>query len=262
MHLAETGSTNTLAAAEAARRWSPGHAEPIVVSADRQTAGRGRDGRSWASPIGGAYLSVAYPWPRAKIDRAAMAPLAAALAIRAAVLDITDLAGDRLRIKWPNDLLIDDAKAAGVLCERQVMGDAASSDRPATDRDAVIVGIGVNVRGGVESLGPVRVPATTLELITGHAFDPGVIVDAIVGQLVHRLDRLVRSGWTDDNHHALNAALAYRDQPVAFVAGGESRTGTLLGVTPDGRALVRRLEQDQPTPLAAGDIDRLTPAET
>ncbi|MEM9251999.1 MAG: biotin--[acetyl-CoA-carboxylase] ligase [Planctomycetota bacterium] len=261
MHLAETESTNTAAAAEAERRWSPERADPIVVSADRQTAGRGRDGRSWASPIGGAYLSVAYPWPRSAIERSGMAPFAAGLALRSALGEATGVAGGRLAIKWPNDALLDGRKVAGVLCERRVMGDAASSDRPATDRDAVVVGVGVNVLGPVEALGEVRVPATTLALAIDRELDPADIADAVATQLVARLDCLLDVGWTEGDHAALNDALAYRGEPVAFTRAGQRHTGTLLGVAADGHALIHLAAQATPARFAAGDIDRLSPAD-
>lgn len=261
VHLAQTESTNTLAAAEAERSWSPGRAEPIVVSADRQTAGRGRDGRAWVSPLGGAYLSLAYPWPRSAIDRAMTVPLAAALAVRDALLDAAGVTGERLTIKWPNDALLDGGKVAGVLCERKVMGDAASSDRPATDRDAVVVGVGVNVRGGVEALGPVRVPATTLELATRIALAPDAVIDAVARQLVARLDRLLDAGWADGDHDSLHAVLAWRGQPVTFTHGGESHVGVFVGVARDGSALIRLPDRSEPVSFAAGDIDRLTRAD-
>ncbi len=116
VYLETTGSTNDVAASLAAS----GAAEGTVVLADAQTAGRGRRGRSWFSPPGaGLYVSVVLtPSAAACGERAtALLTLSAGVALSEAVERMTGLAP---AIKWPNDLLVDRRKLAGILAEGRV----------------------------------------------------------------------------------------------------------------------------------------------
>src|SRR2546423_7378341 len=124
------GSTNA-EALNLARRGEPG---PLWVTARRQTAGRGRRGRTWISPPGNLYATLLLTAP-APPERWPQLSFVAALAIHDAVIAIAAGLAPRLAIKWPNDLLLDGAKFAGILIEGQGGGDASN---------AVAVGIGVN----------------------------------------------------------------------------------------------------------------------
>ncbi len=112
-------STNDLAAREAP--WT-------VVRARRQSAGRGRQNRAWVSSEGGLWLSAVLPSPPPE-PAAATAPLVVGLAAARA---LDGLGARPLRLRWPNDLMVDDKKLGGILAER-----------PAPDR--VVVGLGINV---------------------------------------------------------------------------------------------------------------------
>src|SRR5947207_861906 len=91
-----------------------GGAEGVVVVADHQTAGRGRLGRTWVAPPGGSLLTSILLRPGLPHDRLHLVTAAVALAGVSAV-DV--VAGVRARLKWPNDLVVDDRKVAGVLAE-------------------------------------------------------------------------------------------------------------------------------------------------
>lgn len=91
-------------------RWLAAAAPPLVVIADRQRFGHGQQGRPWCSPAGGAWLSAAIPWPASASTSAALG-LAVALGL---ALQLEAL-GLQPRIKWPNDLLIEGRKLAGLL---------------------------------------------------------------------------------------------------------------------------------------------------
>ena len=91
-------------------RWLAEAPPPLAVMARRQRHGQGQQGRPWHSPPGGVWLSAALPWP-AQPEQAASLALAAALGI---ALQLEGL-GLRPAIKWPNDLLIDGRKLAGIL---------------------------------------------------------------------------------------------------------------------------------------------------
>ncbi|MEO0587728.1 MAG: biotin--[acetyl-CoA-carboxylase] ligase [Planctomycetota bacterium] len=249
VHHHTIGSTNDAAAAEAAQ-WTRDHPEPVVVSADIQTHGRGRRGRAWASPPGGAYFSLAWP----VVDEPqgpSVAPLLAGLAVRDAVAHSAGIALDRLQIKWPNDVVCDGRKLAGVLCE-STFGDAD----PATAR-ALVIGIGVNVATPADDLGRCRLPATSILESGGTHADPAEIthrcVDALAARLAHGTTRL-----TPDDHATLNAALAYRGQPVAFGPTNQRQQGELLAVDSLGR-LRLRTQDGTIQSLDAGEVDALAP---
>jgi BirA family biotin operon repressor/biotin-[acetyl-CoA-carboxylase] ligase len=117
-------STNRYLLARAAA----GAPEGCVAVADEQTAGRGRLGREWIAPPGAALLASVLLRPSLPAERRHLVTLAAALAAIDALSDAADA-----RLKWPNDVVIDDRKLAGVLAEADGAG-------------AVIVGMGLNVR--------------------------------------------------------------------------------------------------------------------
>ena len=116
-------STNRYLLDEAAR----GAADGVVAVADEQHAGRGRLGRSWIAPPGAALLVSVLLRPELAPARVHLVTLAAALAL-------TDVVGEPARIKWPNDVVIDDRKLAGILAESDGAG-------------AVVVGMGCNIDG-------------------------------------------------------------------------------------------------------------------
>ncbi|MEM6332843.1 MAG: biotin--[acetyl-CoA-carboxylase] ligase [Planctomycetota bacterium] len=249
VHHHTIGSTNDAAAAEAAQ-WTRDHAEPVVVSADIQTLGRGRRGRAWASPPGGAYFSLA--WPAADEPRGPnIAPLLAGLALREAVADSAGITPDRLQLKWPNDVLCDGRKLAGVLCESTFNGGAASAVR------ALVIGVGINVATPAQALGPCRLPATSILEAGGTHADPAEIarrcVDALAARLAHGTARL-----TPDDHTTLNAALAFRGQPVAFDPANQRRQGDVIDVDPLGK-LRLRTHDGTIQPLDSGEVDALAP---
>lgn len=122
------GSTNAEALAHA-RSGTPG---PLWITAARQSAGRGRRGRTWASEPGNLYATLLLTDP-APPERAAELSFVAALAVHDAVIDLAPSLAARVALKWPNDVLIDEAKVAGILLE---------SESP--EPFVVAVGIGVN----------------------------------------------------------------------------------------------------------------------
>ena len=125
--MAAVGSTN----AEALSAARAGEHEPLWVSAERQTAGRGRRGKSWASPPGNLYASLLLVEPCAPL-LAPQLSFVAGLAAHDAVADCAPDLASALRLKWPNDVLLNGKKLAGLLIE--------SESRPF----AVAIGIGVN----------------------------------------------------------------------------------------------------------------------
>ncbi len=199
LHLRRTASTN-----ERARRLAgDGAPHGTLVTAHEQTAGRGRQGRSWVAPAARALvMSLVLHQPRRLL------PLAAGVAV-------ADVAGSRARVKWPNDVLVDGRKVAGILVE----------GRP--QEGWAVLGIGLNVAVRIEDFPPeLQSTAGTLGL------------DA--EQLEPTLERLLRAleHWLDaDEETVLNAV---RDKDA--LAGREVRwaggAGRAEGIDGDGRLVV------------------------
>jgi BirA family transcriptional regulator, biotin operon repressor / biotin---[acetyl-CoA-carboxylase] ligase len=239
-HFDVTDSTNTQA-----RRLGAEHpGEPLLVTATEQSAGRGRNGRTWHSPMGGAWLSVAWPRRRSAAAYAAVG-LVAAAAVRRALVDAAPEVAERLRIKWPNDLLLDDGKVAGILCEQSPDG--------AGDPGVLIVGVGVNVDFDSATLpGDLRRPATTLRDALGRS----VLVETIIGGVAARLAEVLA------DFEANGIAPALLDELRAHLADvGTHRTwdgpagritGVIRGIDDAGRLLLEG--PDGPLACETGEL--------
>jgi BirA family transcriptional regulator, biotin operon repressor / biotin---[acetyl-CoA-carboxylase] ligase len=129
--LGDVGSTNTVCM-ERARAGDPGY---LWITARRQLGGRGRRGRAWVSEPGNLYASLLLidPAPAAALGSL---PIAVALALYRAISAEMPFAGDRIAIKWPNDILVDGGKVSGILVEAESLSDG---------RQAVVIGCGVNI---------------------------------------------------------------------------------------------------------------------
>jgi len=185
-----------------------------VVLALEQTAGRGRDGRTWHSPPGGLWLALLLR-PRA-------APLGI-VSIRAGLVlgDVVDeLAGRPIaRLKWPNDVLLGDRKLAGVLCEGRWQGDTLQW---------LAIGLGVNVVNEIPAA--VRDTAIALSEVV-----PRVRVLDILDRLVPPLTRLGAAAerLSDQECAAFAARDWLRDRPLRGPVAGHAR-----GVRSDGALMV------------------------
>jgi BirA family biotin operon repressor/biotin-[acetyl-CoA-carboxylase] ligase len=229
------GSTNDLAARLAAG----GAPEGTTVAAEAQTSGRGRMGRTWFSPQGaGLYVSVVVrPDPAARGADNTGAPagpglpavltLAAGVALAEAVRETTGLEAE---IKWPNDLVVERRKLAGILAEASAQGAAL---------DYVILGFGVNVR-------PVTYPAdvahraTSIEAELGRQIDRGLLLAKALENLAACRESLRRgetagvlARWRRLSPGAVGAR-------VEWLAPAGPVTGRTAGLDEDGALLVER----------------------
>ncbi len=184
-----------------------------AVAAEEQTGGRGRRGRTWSSPPGGVWVSVLYR-PAAP-TAAELLSLRVGLAV-AAVLDEI-LGQPPVGLKWPNDLMLDDAKVGGVLCEARWQGDV-----PAW----IAAGVGINVRSAPPA--DARIPGARL---ADRA--PSVEVPDVLERIVRALRQVDAARSTLDEREL--AAFAARDwlrgrpltEPVAGLAEGIDASGAL-----------------------------------
>lgn len=130
--LLEVGSTNS----ECLARARAGDSGLLWVTAGRQTAGRGRRGRSWMSEPGNLYASLLLIDP-APAHLMGSLPLAVAVAVHAALRAVLPPGGQALEVKWPNDILIGRRKTCGILLEGETLPGG---------RRALVIGIGINIR--------------------------------------------------------------------------------------------------------------------
>lgn len=249
VHLTSTTSTN-----DAARQWALRHPDrPVLVSARVQTAGRGRGGRTWQSPSGGAWFSVAWPISGG-LSRYAAAPLRVGLAL-AEQLDRTLIGSvlDRpplIQIKWPNDLLLRERKVAGILCETTHGGETPS---------ILVVGVGINVNVDPGSLGDrLAMPATSLRQESGSVWDLSQLIEEAGDAVGQALASLGDHGLREAERAAIESRLAWRDQPVRLRSHDEGAIdGKVLGITGEGHLKLRT-----PSGLRvvhSGDVIRLRP---
>lgn len=220
--LEDVGSTNTEAFALAAK----GDPGPVWVMARRQTQGRGRAGRAWTSDPGNLYASLMQRahCPLALVYQVSLiSGLAAIDAIRAAA-GAHNLPG--LRLKWPNDALIDGAKCVGILAESQ----SAQSGEV-----VLVVGIGINLSSHPEGIGR----AATHLVEHGISITPTVML----GHLARALDHWLKV-WDDGRGFAqVRAGWLQRagpiGEPVTVNAGAEKLGGAFSGLDETGALLIR-----------------------
>ena len=234
--LASVDSTNRLLLEEAAA----GAPEGRVVVADHQTAGRGRRDRSWSAPPGSALLASVLLRPRLPAEGRHLVVVAAGLAAVEAVARTT---GVRPGLKWPNDLLAGDPerKLAGILAE---VGAG----------DAVVVGMGLNLRGA--GLDPaVRHLAIAADELGGRAAARDDLLVAWLIRLEAALSLLeVLDGPAELIRRYRDACVTVGRAVRVEVAGrSEPLAGTAVGVADDGRLLVESAD-GRLTAVTAGDV--------
>ncbi len=205
--------------------------EGAVAVAEHQTRGRGRSGRSWEDAPGRSLLFSVLLRPGAgQLPQLSLvAALAAAEAIEAAC-------GSPAAVKWPNDILLDGRKVAGILLEA---------------RDgAVIAGVGVNVNQDTDELpAETRLPATSLRLASGRDHDRGAVLAAILDGL-----EMGYAAWSASGLEPLLPRLELRNA----LAGARARVGDGLGtagpIAPDGRLTVT-LDTGRDVLVESGEVE-------
>jgi BirA family transcriptional regulator, biotin operon repressor / biotin---[acetyl-CoA-carboxylase] ligase len=230
----QTGSTND----DLLARARSGAPEGTVLVAEVQSAGRGRLGRSWVSPPRAALTYSVLLRPAAvPAARRGWVPLLAGVAI------ITALRADaavEATLKWPNDVLVNGAKLAGILAEQS--------------GDAIVVGTGINVGAGPGELPPG--PATSLALAGAAITDRGQLLPRILARLEEQYLAWVRSGGDAD---ACGLRATYQRwcstlgrQVRVSLPGGAAVEGRALEIDESGRLMVQSAAGL--VPVSAGDV--------
>ncbi len=210
-----------------------GSAEGYWLRAAVQDGGRGRSGRHWMSPPGNLYVSTLIRLADGDPEAASLS-FVAAVALEEAVS--VHLGPGRAVLKWPNDLLVDGAKLAGILLERE--------------GNAIVAGFGVNLAHYPEGLDR---PVTSLQKVAGHAPDPAQFAEDLAVAFRHWLSRWrseglvpIRQRW-QERAHPVGTALSVHGH------GGQRVDGVFAGLDDTG-ALVLRGADGVHHLIHAGDV--------
>jgi BirA family biotin operon repressor/biotin-[acetyl-CoA-carboxylase] ligase len=203
--------------------------DPQALFAEMQTAGRGRRGRNWVSPFGAnLYLSIAWTW-------AAWPPELSALSLAIGVAAARALAAHGIadvRLKWPNDLLIDDRKLGGILIEHR--GEAGGSCR-------VVVGIGLNLSMAANQADAVTQAWINLDEARARHGLPPVGRNAFASALLRELHDMLQT-FAIDGFSSVAAEWsrfdATRDARVRILNGENVLEGIARGVDASGALLI------------------------
>ncbi|PPB81805.1 BirA family biotin operon repressor/biotin-[acetyl-CoA-carboxylase] ligase [Albidovulum inexpectatum] len=233
--LEEVDSTN----AEAARR-AASVLQPTWIMARRQTAGRGRRGRAWISPAGN-FAATLIMRPECGPDEAALRSFVAALSVADALEQLTE-AGSAISLKWPNDVLLNGGKVAGILLESAGQGGTVGH---------LMIGIGVNLIAAPppEAVEPGAMAPVSVLKETGIRITPESFLAALARSF-DRHDRQLREYGFGPIRTAWLARAARLGQPVTARLPNETVSGTFETISDSGALVLATAQGRRHIPAA------------
>jgi BirA family biotin operon repressor/biotin-[acetyl-CoA-carboxylase] ligase len=226
---------------EAKRRAESGTKAVTLIVADAQTAGRGRMGRTWESPKGkGLYFSLLL-CPRVKPALAPLITLAAGLSLG---ITLKEMGAAPIIIKWPNDILLQEKKIAGILCEMKTMG---------TEVEYVVAGIGINLSQKPNDFSPEVSPrAGSLEFLTEKDWDKERILRNFLNAFLPEIKNL-EGGGSADLTQRWEQGSGLLGRKIQVLSRRQPLEGEVVGLNPLGHLRLK---------LADGTIQNLIDEET
>lgn len=224
IHLAETDSTNSYARREASRLWSEyPDCETLVITADKQTLGRGQRGTVWQSDEGqNLLMTIAIRPTTLAISTVYALSVATALSLKNSMQEY----GITTTLKWPNDLYCNGCKLAGILLE---------NDYEATNITQAFIGIGLNVnQTHFEEMS--RRP-TSMLLATGKKFNTYEVMQTIHQSFIEKYEKIARDEISELFDEYKESLMGYSTPMLYRDAKGEF-TATVQGVMNDGRIIL------------------------
>lgn len=229
-------STNT----ELSRMALRGASHGTVVLADAQTAGKGRRGRRWESPVGeNIYMSLLLR-PEMQPEKAPMLTLVMAYCV-AKVLKKQGF--EKVQIKWPNDLVLSGKKVCGILTEMSLDGNQIQH---------VIVGVGINVNNQAFPE-EIKGMATSLRMERGRFIDRKEIVENILVEFWKEYERFVEVGNLSQIWEIYNDMLVNCGKEVCVLEPESAYEAVALGINQEGQLRVR-LENGEEKEIFAGEV--------
>ncbi len=227
--------------------------EGVVVFAEQQTAGRGRMGRSWLSqPEENLTFSVLLR-PHISAEAINLLPLYVAIAVAQAIENVTGL---HVECKWPNDLLIEKKKVAGILIEGSLRQNQL---------DYVVIGLGVNVNQLQFGNGLLQ-KATSLRLETGREFDRARLLREILHSLETHYVQAVENEFKSVVPFWMSRT-SMINKSIVVSQGGDVIAGIVKGLSNEGGLILQTNGKTQT--MFAGDVtilgdaqEQLVPAES
>ncbi|NOY61715.1 MAG: bifunctional biotin--[acetyl-CoA-carboxylase] ligase/biotin operon repressor BirA [Gammaproteobacteria bacterium] len=207
------------------QRAQNGAASGTVCLAEYQRSGRGRRGRQWISPFGSSiYLSLLWRFPVGPEQLGGLS-LAAAVAVTRALHDV---GARNIGLKWPNDVICEQRKLAGILLE--LNGEASGASN-------VVIGIGINVNMPPTASGEIDQPWTDLTSICSNPVSRNQLTGLLIGHLLETLTTYQQQGLTPFINAWCQADIL-ADQRVELHMHDKTITGTARGIDNDGALLL------------------------
>ena len=235
----EAGSTNTLAA-----QMHADHPAGVIVAARRQTAGRGQRGNSWeAEP--GKNLTFSAVWTPVGVHPRSQFAISEAVAL--AVCDLLAVLGVDARVKWPNDIYVDDRKICGILIEHAVMG---------TDISRTVAGVGINVNQ-TEFLSDAPNPVS-LRQLTGEGYELKNLLERYADIFAERVAALSDPEYRESIHTEFRQRLWRGDggvYPFRQRESGMVFAGRIVDVAPEGLLMVEDVERNETKGFAFKEVE-------
>ena len=225
--LAECASTNTLLLEQVGEGVPSG----TVIVADRQTAGRGSRGRSWSGSAEASLMfSILWSFPGGPERLSGLS-----LAVGVAVVQALESCGAMsITLKWPNDVLYENAKLVGILIELHAE----------EEKSTAVIGIGINLRQP-ENIGVAHaaaLPAAALEQIVSELPERHILLARLLASLAETFDRFADGGFAVLREE-WQARHAWQDKPVRLLRDNQvEKEGICLGTDTDGALLIRTEE--------------------
>lgn len=224
-----------------ARRLSKDSAQQgLVVVAEKQTAGKGRRGRSWESPAGtNLYFSLLLR-PKFGAEKAPMLTLLMAYSVAKAIKDQEHL---QVQIKWPNDLVLSQKKICGILTEMHLDG---------CQIEDVIIGVGINVNT-IKFPEELQDKATSLYLESGIKMERETLLENILKEFDRQYTSFLETQDLSFVQEDYNQMLINREREVLVLEPGGAYQAKALGINEQGELLVKRNDGSVET-VFAGEV--------
>ncbi len=200
---------------------------PVLVTADLQTCGKGRDQRNWVSTEGkGLYSSFGFFLERG--GNLPFLPLAAGIAV---IETLEILAGLEAGLKWPNDVLCEGKKIAGILIENVIH----------QERISCVAGIGINLNHSPADFpGELAEKAISIKMIRGSGYERDVVNRLLACRFFHWLERLDEPGAVVKRANRYSGFL--RNREIGFHSAGKMIRGIFKGINDDGGLLLQEAD--------------------